>query len=206
MRTCAKSVAFAALLLAWTVGAGKAASQVGVSGGLNFADLDDIDAGDHHATFDRATGWHLQLWFDLPLGPVTIRPGIRYTDMGELLDGATVDSLPAFSIDESAQLLEIPIDVRFRFGPPSLRPYFMLGPVLRFPAGEDERFRSFSLAGGAGGGVELGLGGLRLYPELKYTFGITRFTEDTYEIGGITLTPDDDQRLNAIMLSIGIGM
>ena len=33
------------------------------------AELGDIDTGDREATFDNASGWHAQLWFDLPLGP-----------------------------------------------------------------------------------------------------------------------------------------
>jgi hypothetical protein len=53
-------------------------------------------------------------------------------------------------------------------------------------------------------GVEIGLVGFRLYPELKYTFGITRFTDEEFRIGAFEA--DDDQRLNAIMLSLGIGL
>lgn len=180
------------------------AQGLGISGGANFAELDDIDSGDRQATFDNATGWHLHLWFDLPLGPVALRPGIRYMDMGELFQDS---SLPTQFDDETASLVEVPVDVRLRLGLPLVAPYVMAGPVLRFPSGSgDDRFESFSLAGGAGVGLELGLGGLTLYPELKYTFGITRFTQESYEVGGVTFSPDDDQHLNAVMLSVGIGL
>lgn len=181
------------------------AQGVGVALGANFNSLSDIDSGDSEATFDNASGWHVHLWFDLPLGPVAVRPGLRYMDMGELFAVETL--VGGVEEDEVITLLEIPIDVRIRLPLPMITPYLMAGPVLRFPAGsdDDDRLESFSLAGGAGIGLELGFGGITLYPELKYTFGITRFT-DSYEIGGVTITPDDDQRLNAVMLSIGIGL
>lgn len=196
-------------LLALALAAPTARAQgLGITGGGNFAELSDIDTGDRQATFDNVSGWHIGLWLDVPLGPVALRPGIRYMGAGELFEDARVDDVPGAFQEASVDLLEIPIDVRFRFGLPLIAPYVMAGPVLRFPAGDDdeERFRAFSLAGGAGVGLEVGLGGLRLYPELKYTFGITRFTEESYELGGVTISPDEDQRLNAVMLSIGIGL
>lgn len=184
-----------------------AAGQLGISGGLNFSELHDIDAGDTRATFDRSTGWHIHLWADLPLGPVALRPGVRFTDMGKLLEDASIDDVPNPVDDENVRLIEIPVDVRLRLRTPDIRPYVMAGPVFRFSTSDEaDRFRSFSVAGGAGVGAEVSLGGLVLYPELKYTFGITKFMEETYELGGITITPDEDQKLNAVMLSIGIGL
>jgi hypothetical protein len=209
MRKCIPIAGTALLLIMGSIAADPASAQgLGLAGGMNFAELEDIEAGDTRATFDRSTGWHLHLWLDLPLGPVAIRPGVRFMDMGKLFEDASVDDLPNPVDDENIRLLEVPIDVRFRFGMAPVRPYVMAGPVLRFPAGSDDadRFGSFSLAGGAGVGLELELGGLTLYPELKYTFGITRFTEETYELGGVTISPDEDQGLNAIMVSIGVGL
>lgn len=180
---------------------------LGISAGANFNQLSDIDAGDREATFENATGWHLHLWFDLPVGPVALRPGLRYMDLGSVFDDVELAADP-IGVDDAITLLEIPVDVRFRLTVPIITPYFMVGPVLRFPAGgdDDDRLKSFSLAGGAGIGVELGLAGVKLYPELKYTFGISRFTQESYEIGGVTITPDETQRLNAVMLSIGVGL
>src|SRR5690606_20223776 len=78
-----------------------AAGQLGISGGLNFSELHDIDAGDTRATFDRSTGWHIHLWADLPLGPVALRPGVRFTDMGKLLEDASIDDVPNPVDDEN---------------------------------------------------------------------------------------------------------
>ena len=129
-------------------------------------------------------------------------------DAGGLFEDATVEGEGPAVDDETFSLIEVPIDVRLRLGLPLISPYLVGGPVLRFPSSSDgeDRFESFNLAGGAGVGVELGLGGMTLYPELKYTFGITRFTKESYEVGGVTITPDEDQRLNAVMLSVGLGL
>lgn len=203
------TISVVAAVCALATGGEKAAAQgFGIAVGANFAELGDIQTADREATFDNATGWHAQAWFDLPLGPVALRPGIRYMDAGSLFEDATVEGQAPAADDETFSLIEIPVDVRFRLGLPLISPYLMAGPVLRFPSdsGSDGRFESFNLAGGAGVGVELGLGGLTLYPELKYTFGITRFTKESYQIGGVTVTPDEDQRLNSVMLSVGIGL
>lgn len=202
--------ASALLLIAFLIGSDAVRAQgVGLSAGANFTELSDIETGNRQATFENATGWHIHLWFDLPLGPVAVRPGVRYMDMGELFAQASIESaVVGVNEDQVVSLIEIPVDVRLRLGLPLISPYVMAGPVLRFPAGSDDdnRLESFSLAGGAGIGVELGLGGIKLFPELKYTFGITRFTQDSYEVGGVTISPDEDQRLNAVMLSVGIGL
>ena len=207
LRRAALPTIFIFLLTTLTLSLEAEAQGLGISAGANFNQLSDIETSSGEATFDNASGWHLHLWFDLPVGPVAVRPGLRYTNVGELFEDASISSVNA-SVDDVVTMLEVPIDVRFRLGLPMITPYVMAGPVLRFPAGgdDDSRLESFSLAGGAGIGVELGLGGIRLYPELKYTFGITRFTQDTYEIGDVTITPDEDQRLNAVMLSVGIGL
>ena len=197
------------LALMSMAGAGPTAAQgLGIAVGANFAELSDIDTGDREATFDNASGWHAHVWYDLALGPVALRPGVRYMDAGGLFEDATVEGEGPAVDDETFSLIEVPIDLRLRLGLPLVSPYLVGGPVLRFPSSSDgeDRFESFNLAGGAGVGVELGLGGITIYPELKYTFGITRFTKESYEVGGVTITPDEDQRLNAVMLSVGIGL
>lgn len=186
------------------------AQGVGLALGANFNELSDIDTGSTDATFENAQGWHVHLWFDLPMGPVAVRPGLRYMDAGEVFEDSVIPGDGGAPIDENQvlSLLEIPVDVRIRMNLPLVTPYVMAGPVLRFPTGNDDqdRFESFSFAGGVGAGVELGLAGVRLFPELKYTFGITRFTKESYEIGGVEFSPDEDQKLNSIMLSLGIGL
>lgn len=184
------------------------AQGVGLSAGANFASLGDIDAGDGSATLENVAGWHVHLWFDLPLGPVAFRPGLRYMDAGRLFNPAeSIGFGDDFVDDQVVTFLEVPLDVRVRMQLPLVTPYVVAGPVLRFATDTNnkDRLEELSLAAGAGVGVEVGLIGLRLYPELKYTFGVTRFAKEEYEFGDRTIRPDEDQRLNAVMLSVGIG-
>jgi hypothetical protein len=62
------------------------------------------------------------------------------------------------------------------------------------------------MAGGFGVGLELNFGILILYPELKYSFGITRFTDEEFEIAGIPFTTTNTQLLNGVMLRLGVGL
>ncbi|MQA90471.1 MAG: outer membrane beta-barrel protein [Gemmatimonas sp.] len=195
------------LVMVGLAGPNTANAQLGITAGPSFAQLSDIDVGDTQATFDNATGWHAHLWLDLPMGPIAIRPGVRYMDAGALFEDAMVNEV-RYGRREKTSLIEVPVDVRFRLPVPAVTPYVMAGPVLRFPVGRHhkDKYNRLSLAGGAGVGLEVGLGPAKLYPELKYTFGITRFTKETYEIGDTMIRPDKSQRMNAVMLSLGIGL
>jgi len=204
------SILVAITLLIFSLPTISHAQGLGVSVGANFANLDDIEIDNRAETFENASGWHIHLWFDLPLGPVAIRPGVRYMDFGQLFEDSSVqERFATFDPDQAVKLIEIPIDIRIRLGMPIISPYVLAGPVLRFPtdSGGDNQFQlnSFSVAAGVGVGVELGLVGFSLFPELKYTFGISRFM-DGFEIGGATFEADEDQRLNAVMLSLGVGL
>lgn len=209
MNTTPRYILFTLLVLA-LAGAQGAYAQggLGVTAGLNFNKVGDIEVGSSEATFDNATGWHVGLWFDLPLGPVSIRPGIRYMDAGSLFEteDTIIGEVPGI-VDASVNLIEVPIDVRFRFGTPLISPYVLAGPVLRFPSGQEDEFEleSVSYAASLGIGLEVGFGGLRVFPELKYTFGISRFAKE-FELAGQPFEPDDSGQLNTIMLSLGIGL
>ena len=204
MKTLHRFSLLVVLLLGFTGFQRVHAQGLGVTAGLNFNSLSDIEAADREATFDNATGWHVGVWFDLPLGLLAVRPGIRYMDAGDFAAESDL-GLPFPDLDVS--MVEIPIDLRFRFGPPMLTPYVLAGPVLRFPSGdEDERLESFSYAANIGVGIEVNLVGIRLLPELKYTFGISRFTSEEFEIGGTRFQVDEEGQLNTIMLSLGVGL
>lgn len=194
------------LLLALAVPAN--GQGVGFAAGANFTELDDIDTGDRSATLDNVTGWHLHLWFDLPLGPVGLRPGIRYMDAGHLFDPVETTNFEDFVDEQDVTFLEFPIDLRLKLDLPIVSPYVLAGPVLRFATDTNnkDRLEEFSLAGGAGLGLEIGIAGLRFYPEVKYTFGVTSFVKEEYELGNVVIQPDEQQNLNAVMLSFGIGL
>ncbi len=177
-----------------------AAAQIGVAIGANFDKASDFTNGSDDASFDNATGYHIGVFFDLPLGPVALRPGIFYTDVGSIKPESTFD---APKVD--ASLVEIPIDVRYRVLLPLAKPYVLAGPVFRFANGSDDEISltKFSMAGAAGLGVELSLAGLRPFVEARYQFGVSKFVDD-YEIGGVQVESSDDVKLNSFMIRAGL--
>ena len=190
------------------------AQKFGFTAGLNFDRLSDITvrssaSASADATFDNKTGWHIGIWTDIPLGVVSIRPGVRYMSAGQLFEGLS-DLNPTVQDDFDINLIEIPVLVRFGFGAPVLKPYLFAGPVVRFPAGVDNvidgDLKSPTLAGEVGLGLQVALGGISLYPEIAYTFGLSSFIEEELILGFVTFSTDDSQKLNTAMLRLGVGL
>src|SRR5690606_30396506 len=184
-------------------------AQLGVAIGLNFDSISDIDTGDREATFDNATGYHLGIFYDLSAGPLAIRPGLFYRQV----QNVKVDILEAGSrITESfdLNLIEVPVDLRLRMALPLLKPYVLAGPVFGFSSTGDDDFKDalqeLTVAANIGIGVEVSLPGFTpvLYPELRYSFGVSRFMKEELSIGDFTFEADDAQRLNTFMLRLGI--
>lgn len=190
------------------------AQKFGFTAGLNFDRLSDISVSGSvgasaEATFDNKTGWHIGVWTDIPLGVVSIRPGVRYMSAGQLFEGLS-DLNPAVEDDFDINLVEIPVLLRFGFGAPVLKPYLFGGPVIRFPAGVDNvidgDLKSPTLAGEVGLGLQVALGGISLYPEIAYSFGLSSFIDDELILGFVTFSTDDSQKLNTAMLRLGVGL
>ncbi len=180
-------------------------AQIGIAFGSNSNKLTEVD---EFTSFENASGWHIEIWFDLPFGPLAMRPGLRYVSAGSIFEVAN-DNDPSFQDDVNISIFEIPMDFRFRFNMQLLTPYISVGPLLRFPSGGGgviEGMRNVNVAGGFGVGLEFNLGPVvMLYPEIKYTFGITQFTEDRFEIAQRPYTPSDNQLLNGFMMRLSVG-
>ncbi|HMB92977.1 MAG TPA: outer membrane beta-barrel protein, partial [Rhodothermales bacterium] len=114
-----------------------ASAQFGVAAGFNFEQLNDIELDEGSSAFENRTGWHVAAWFELPLGSLALRPGVRYLDAGALYRGLDEND-GTLEDDFAVQMLEIPLDVRYRFGGGDLTPYIVGGPVLRFPIVSDD--------------------------------------------------------------------
>jgi len=82
--------------------------------------------------------------------------------------------------------------------------------VIRVPSGVDKAIdgdlKTPSLAGELGLGVQVALGGISLYPEIAFTFGLSSFIHDELIIGFATFSADDSQTLNTAMLRLGVGL
>ncbi len=176
-----------------------AAAQFGVAVGANFDKASDFSVNNSDQSFENATGYHIGVFIDLPLGPVALRPGIFYTDVGSL----EPEGFNAPQTDVS--LVEIPIDIRYRLLTPLAKPYLLAGPVFRLAnqSGDEVDLTQFSVAGAAGLGLELSLAGLRPFLEARYQFGVTKFI-DEYQVGGVTIQSDDDVKLNSFMIRAGL--
>ncbi len=195
--------ACAALFMALILGmAAPAQAQPGISAGLNFNNLGDIE-GNTNATFDNSTGYHFGVFYDLSLGVVSLRPGVYYHRIG------TYELPNQESFDLNA--IEVPLDLRFTVLPsPIVKPYLMAGPVLTIPQSESEfedGVEDLSLTGDIGAGLEFSLPGLglTLMPELRYSIGVTNYLSDDFEVGGVDIEPEDsDQRLSKVMLRLNV--
>ncbi len=182
----------------------QAGAQLGIAAGLNYDELSDI-SGDREAAFDNTNGYHVGVFYDVSLASVGLRVGVFYRDASDVdvsISGAEdVFDLTAW---------DIPIDIRFNLSAtPFIRPYVMVGPVFSFPSsGADEydsALENVSISGNIGAGLELSLGSIRLYPEVRYSVGVSRFMKDKFSISGVEFDADEIQRQNSIMLRLGIG-
>ena len=180
-----------------------AQAQVGIAGGLNFNQLDDISTTSANANLDSNTGYHIGVFYDLGLGPIAIRPGIFYREVG---------TYEFSDLQENIELnaIEVPIDVRWRILPlPLVKPYVLAGPVLTFPQSNTDDFdgtEGVNLNADIGAGVEITLPGVgfTLMPELRYGIATSSLLEDSFEVSGVEVNPQDDPRLNSIMLRLNV--
>jgi hypothetical protein len=180
-------------------------AQFGVAAGANFDRLTDVE-GSVEASFSNASGFHIGLFYDLPLGPVAIRPGVYYMDISGLdARGDAGEVLGSFDLN----LIEVPIDVRLRMMTPFIKPYATAGPVLRFARSDDDDFddalNNFTIAANIGLGLEIGAPGaqIRLFPELRYSFGVSNLTDGVTFLGQ-QFSAEEDVRLNTFMIRLGI--
>ena len=186
-----------------------AAQNFGFTVGLNYQQLQDISFNDLNARFDSKEGWHVGAWFEFSLGPIGIRPGVRYVDAGQLFDGLS-DSFPATRDEFDISLVEVPLLFRYGINAPVIGPYILAGPILRFPSFTDKVISNdlapTSFGAEVGVGLQINLGGISLYPEVAYVFGLTNFIEDEIVIDFISLTPGSSQQLNSAMLRLSVGL
>ncbi len=190
---------FALAALAALAFAPAAHAQLGVAVGANFDRVSDIE-GNTQATFNNASGYHVGVFLDLPLGPIALRPGVFYTDISNI-EATRAGKTESYDIS----LVEIPVDVRFRLPLPIAKPYLLGGPVFRIANQDDENFRlnRFTMAGAAGAGLELNAFVFRPFIEARYQFGVQKFVDD-FSVGGVSVQTEDNTKLNTFMLRLGV--
>ncbi len=198
-----RSLVLVVCLLVGALAAQPAQAQLGVGVGLNFENLDDFETGSADATYENSTGYHVGVFYDLAVGPLALRPGIFYRETGSyVVEGQAFD----------LSLIEIPIDVRFRlFALPFVKPYLLAAPVISLPQGDEDfgdGLEDMALTANVGLGVELSPPGLgfTFMPELRYAFGLSSyFSDEEFDLGPVTVNPEDRPTSTAFMLRLNVG-
>ncbi len=177
-------------------------AQVGVLAGYNRDALGDFLPASGFDFTDLNDGFHIGIFLNVNLASFALRPALVYHRVPSLVAKAGEDQV-RFDID----LLEIPVDVRIRIPFPKVSPYLLAGPVFTFPssalAGVDDLFTAHPIRAEFGAGLELDLG-LRLWPEVRYGFGINSLMGSEVPVGSSVLRGEGKPRLDTLTLRLGI--
>ncbi|CAN5581738.1 hypothetical protein BH23BAC4_BH23BAC4_06680 [soil metagenome] len=173
--------------------------KFGVSGGLNFASLGDAASADLSAS----TGFHLGLYAEMGLGPVSLRPGLFFIRAGDI-------EVPTLTGTEERNInfVTVPIDFKFSAGLPIVSPYVLVGPEVRFPLGDfttEEGTRQVNVALNAGAGLAFRtpIVGPQGFIEVRYAGDITGLV-DEQRFGPIQA--NETFKLNLFMVRAGVGL
>lgn len=202
----AGSILLAILFLAFS--AAPAQAQFGVSAGLNFDSISDIqNTGSTQDIEQNSTGYHIGVVYDLGLGPVSLRPGLFYRKIGSY-DFSDVPDADVNDLDVSA--FEVPVDLRVTVIPtPLVSPYVVGGPNAFLPQSSEDDFDddfediSFTFNIGVGADVSVPGVGMTLQPELRYEFGASDYISDDFEVGGTNFSPSD-RKLSAFAVRLNV--
>ncbi len=179
--------------------------KFGLAGGLNFGSLSDATAID----LDQSTGYHVGIFGDVGFGPLAARISVLYVKAGDAQ--ISVGGGTASGGNTSVTFIAVPVDFKFRFPSPVVKPYALLGPEARFPVGDLTDFsgsRSTTLALNFGVGAELSaIVGPSVFAELRYGLDVTGFVDGGELPGGVgTFDSNDSFKVNAFFLRIGVAL
>lgn len=190
-----------ALVLACALPA-DARAQIGILAGYNRDTLAEFLPENGFDLTDFTDGYHVGLFLNFNLATFSIRPAVIYHRMPELVAVAG-DERVQFDID----MVEIPLDFRIRLPLPAVQPYVLGGPVLTFPSSTlssvDDLLTARPVRAEFGVGVELDLG-FRLWPEVRYGFGIGSLMGSDVAVGSRVLRGNGDPRQDTLTLRLGL--
>jgi len=166
--------------------------KFGATGGVNFGSLSDAFGQE----LDSATGYHVGVFVDVGFGPLAARASVLYVRAGGIRI-AFIDVIETAEVTVS--FIAVPVDFKFRFPSPVVKPYAFLGPEARFATGnlaDSNDPLAFALNVGIGAELDAFIG-TSMFAELRYGLDITG------------LAPADqaeqDFRVNVLYIRIGIG-
>ena len=198
MRTLRCALAALALLLVPSLAHAQLIPSFGVTGGVNFASLEDATSAD----LDNSTGYHAGVFLDLGIGPLNVRPAVLYVWAGSFQDNGLI---PLLSDEPSLSFIAVPVDFKFSLATPLVKPYALVGPEFRFTTGdfaEFENVKNTTVAINAGIGAELGaIIGPSAFLELRYGFDVSGLADENFGT-----TSDESLKVNLFMLRVGVGL
>ncbi|MXX69058.1 MAG: PorT family protein [Gemmatimonadales bacterium] len=190
-----------ALGLACALPAG-AEAQIGILAGYNRDTLAEFLPENGFDLTELTDGYHVGVFLNFNLATFSLRPAVIYHRMPELVAMAGEERV-RFDID----LVEIPLDFRIRLPLPAVQPYVLGGPVLTFPSstfsGVDDLLTARPVRAEFGVGVELDLG-FRLWPEVRYGFGLGSLMGSDVAVGSRVLQGEGEPRHDSLTLRLGI--
>lgn len=179
-----------------------AEAQIGILAGYNRDTLAEFLPENGFDLTELTDGYHVGVFLNFNLATFSIRPAVIYHRMPELVAMAGEERV-RFDID----LVEIPLDFRIRLPLPAVQPYVLGGPVLTFPSstfsGVDDLLTARPVRAEFGVGVELDLG-VRLWPEVRYGFGLGSLMGSDVAVGSQVLQGDGEPRHDSLTLRLGI--
>ena len=179
-----------------------AEAQIGILAGYNRDTLAEFLPENGFDLTELTDGYHVGVFLNFNLATFSIRPAVVYHRMPELVAMAG-DEQVRFDID----LVEIPLDFRLRLPLPAVQPYVLGGPVLTFPSstfsGVDDLLTARPVRAEFGVGVELDVG-FRLWPEVRYGFGLGSLMGSDVAVGSRVLRGDGEPRHNTLTLRLGV--
>lgn len=150
------SVVLVACMMLWLAVPAQAQLKFGIKGGLNVSsvhlDSDLLDA-------DNVTGFHVgpMIEFGLPLVGVGVDAAVLYSQKG----------LEAHNTSMKTDYIDVPVNLKWKFGLPIVKLYLAAGPYVGFRVGGDKfweipgsvveqvKAKNFSAGLNLGAGVEL---------------------------------------------------
>ncbi|WP_420447701.1 hypothetical protein [Candidatus Palauibacter sp.] len=177
-------------------------AQIGVLAGYNRDTLGEFLPENGFGLTDLADGYHVGVFLNFNLAAFSIRPAVIYHRIPDLVAMAGEEEIE-FDVD----LLEFPLDFRIRLPMPLVQPYIFAGPVLTFPSssfsGVDDLLEARPVRAEFGIGFEADVG-FRLWPEVRYGFGLGSLMGSAVPIGSGVLRGDGDPRHDTLTLRLGI--
>lgn len=155
----------------------------GLRGGLNIANLNNVDDTDARTGFTAGAYFN----FKVPMSPVSIQPEILYTQKGFEASGTVFGQ--QISATTKLDYIEVPVLAKFSFAPGPVTPKVYFGPYVGFNVKAEAEVESGGQSGtedikdsikdtdfGVVVGAEVSISKLNV--GIRYGAGLTKIAED----------------------------